>query len=289
MEPLPETRAGILFFVPHADDLEFGPVLTCIEALRQGHEVTEVLMTNCAYGTLNVPFRGKRLMRIRMNELEKTRDVYMAETGNVLHVKRMGHVDGFLPLSGESISQVRELMKQLQPEIVFAPDPWFSIDYHPDHINTGRIPLLAIHGMPEHHRPRKIYLYYTFKPNTFIPCSKKNLDVAFKALSKHRSQVSPLQIKLLRPLKWILMKVNRIRYGRHVERVRAVKPGKIREAVHPGKHGIKDAMLFSLFLKFMKPLPPERYQPRPSELGLQIDRGAISSWEKRHATGSSRF
>jgi len=36
----------VLFFAPHADDIEMGAPFMCLEALKLGNNVTEVLMTD---------------------------------------------------------------------------------------------------------------------------------------------------------------------------------------------------------------------------------------------------
>lgn len=90
-------KVKILFFSPHADDLEFGASLPCMQALKLGNDVVEVLMTNCEYGTSCVEFKGNRLKRIRMRELEKAAKIYEIQARNELKIVKLGFIDGFLP------------------------------------------------------------------------------------------------------------------------------------------------------------------------------------------------
>lgn len=46
----------ILFFTPHADDIELGTPFKYLEALKLGNDVVEVVMTNNEFGTFNYDF-----------------------------------------------------------------------------------------------------------------------------------------------------------------------------------------------------------------------------------------
>ncbi len=185
----PKKRFKVLFFVPHCDDLEFGAPLACIEFLKAGFDVVQVLMTCCEYGTNNVAFKGTRLKNIRRIELNRATEVYKI-TGNHVRIIRMGYLDGNLPLSNNSLKRVINLISEEKPDIIFTPDPWYSVDMHVDHINTGRLPYLAIKYLDKSVLPKYFYFYYSFKNNFALKCQMKDLSIFREALSKHKSQVS---------------------------------------------------------------------------------------------------
>ena len=83
--------------------------------------------------------------------------------------------------------------------MIFAPDPWYSKDYHPDHMNTGRLVLFALKKLsPKLKEPIQLTLYYSYEQNHFVSVKKGYLKVLYKALSQHRSQVSSsLKVKLI--------------------------------------------------------------------------------------------
>lgn len=83
----------ILFFTPHADDIELEFPFMYLEALRLGNEVVEVLMTDNEYGTKDGNFKGNRLRRIREFELYKANKIFEQKTSNQIKVIRLNYVD----------------------------------------------------------------------------------------------------------------------------------------------------------------------------------------------------
>ncbi|MBD3214835.1 MAG: hypothetical protein GF311_19645 [Candidatus Lokiarchaeota archaeon] len=129
----------ILFFTPHADDIELGVPFTYLESLMLQNEVIEVVMTNNEYGTINDEYKGQRLKNIRDFELRNANKVFEFYSQNRVNVIKMGYIDGHLPLNRDSLIRVSSLIRKEKPNIIFAPDPWFAQDYHADHLNTGRL------------------------------------------------------------------------------------------------------------------------------------------------------
>lgn len=186
----------VLFFTPHADDLEFGAPFASIQCLKLGWDVVEVLMTNCEYGTKRIEFRGNRLRQIRMRELENTVKVYAKHTNNYLNIIKMGFIDGFLPMNNAALNSVIKVLRKEMPNVVFAPDPWFSTDYHRDHLNTGLLSYFALKRLEKSERPQHVFFFYSFKPNIGFKSPYKDFKIVIEALAQYNSQITPLKMKL---------------------------------------------------------------------------------------------
>jgi LmbE family N-acetylglucosaminyl deacetylase len=195
-----------LIFSPHQDDVEFGCSFYYMSLLEQGYRVIQVSMTDGAFGTTNPDFKGKRLVKIRANELDRANGVFEEAFNSKIEIIRLGYTDGYLPLSSSSRKNVMKIIQKYNPDIVFAPDPWYSQDYHPDHINTGRLVTFALKKLaPTLKNPIPLILYYTFAPNRFITVKLKYIKVLQEALLKYQSQISPFGVKLVMKLIRILV------------------------------------------------------------------------------------
>lgn len=257
----------VIFFVPHADDLEFGIPYMCIESLLRGYNVIEVLMTDCQYGTKRIEFRGNRLKRIRTHEINKTIEIYEKHTRNKLNVIWAGFIDGHLTLNEKALNFVLDILRKNKPDIVFAPDPWYSLDFHHDHLNTGRLVYFALKKLNNTEKPNRIFFYYSFKNTIPIKMKFSHIKIAMEALSQHRSQVSPLKCKLITFWRSLNQILKGIKYGRFVETFRELKYSQNK----PQKHktlSIGEKIKYSMCYKFMKH-PSDMHFPSPEELGLR--------------------
>lgn len=262
----------VLFFVPHPDDLEFGAPFMCLDALRVGNEVVEVLMTNGEYGTNSVEFRGIRLKTIRKKEIENAIKVYTNATNNKLRLIRMGYIDGRLPLNKDAIQKVASLIIKEQPNIIFAPDPWYPVDSHPDHLNTGRLVYYALRSLSRNHLPKNIFYFYSFNTNLAIKTRKSNAKLMLKALCEHRSQVVPSKASLMVGFEIIKLLWQLGKSGGISVRVRKqefenglIKPFKTYKTV-------KQFIKYQFYYKFAGIGLPDKFQYVPSaeELGLLL-------------------
>ncbi|TFF85365.1 MAG: PIG-L family deacetylase [Promethearchaeota archaeon] len=190
-------KLKFLFFTPHADDIELGSPFMYLEALRLGHDVVEVLMTENQFGTMNKRLKGKKLQKIREKELENANKVFETETNNTIKVIQMGYIDGYLPFNKKILQEVIDIIETEKANIIFAPDPWFAQDFHPDHINTGRLVYFAAKNATNNSNALKyIFYYYSFQNDFYFKCNWKDFKIIEKALSKHASQFSPLNTKI---------------------------------------------------------------------------------------------
>jgi LmbE family N-acetylglucosaminyl deacetylase len=132
-------KPTILIFSPHIDDVEFGLPFFYIRLLTLGFNVIEVIMTNGELGTHDLEFKGKRLKEIRIKELKKSIDVCTHYTTNQTRLIRLNYIDGHLPLNKSVLTSVLKIILEESPDLIFAPDPWYILDHHPDHLNTGTV------------------------------------------------------------------------------------------------------------------------------------------------------
>lgn len=259
----------VLFFIPHPDDLEFGVSLICIEALKAGMDVVQVLMTNGEYGTKVREFKGKRLRRIRAYELNKTVKVYQKFTGNKMSILKMNYIDGHLPLNQESLDKTIDIFKKEMPDIIFAPDPFFPIDYHPDHLNTGRLPCFALKKLERKLLPKRVFLFYSFRTNIAIRCRIKSLKILNKAMSQHRSQVPPFTIKQYIMYKKLALSLGYLKNNGFASRVREIKITKNGVDFNNRITKRVDFLKYYFYSKITDFGPkPDQYTPTPKELDL---------------------
>jgi len=268
-------RKTALFFAPHPDDVEFGCSWYYMSLLEKRYRVIQVSMTDGAFGTKNPDFKGERIVKIRSNELDRANKVFEDAFNSKIEIIRLGYTDGYLPLSSSTRKRVMEIIQEYEPDIIFAPDPWYSQDYHPDHINTGRIVIFALKKLaPTLMTPIPVMLYYTFAPNRFITVKPKYLKVLPHAFLKHQSQISSFGVKLvMKMIKILILGLNFLKFQKRVKGYRIQEYNQKNEPIYPPHfeensilHQIKHH-LFHLpdFTTFEK-----LHDRSPEEIGIEI-------------------
>jgi len=293
-------RYCALFINPHPDDTEFTSASTCMQMVLRGWKVYEILMTSDEYGTERDDFKGKRIKRIRIHEMEEAAKTYGVDEKGDPKIKLIwfGEIDGHLHFNSNVFKKLKDMIKKINPDIIIAPDSFFSMDLHPDHKHTGWLVYLAVKSIiDERNEKFKIFkqinsekikkymkqkkkkkaikelisnnikpillLYHSFKPNFFIEI--KDLKIQIKAWSKHKSQTTPLLNKLLFPARKLFYFLRRTKTGAKIgEGFRLVVFQKDENKIK----SFKDKILYYFFAKGMKGYGPERYTPTPKELGL---------------------
>jgi len=262
-------KPKVLFFIPHPDDLEFGASLACIEALKAGMDVIEVLMTNGEYGTKHIDFRGDRLRNIRMKELTKSAEMYHKYTNNQLRIIKMGFVDGHLNFNSPTLTKVIKVLFREKPDIIFAPDPFFPMNFHPDHLNTGRLTFFALKKLNKKNLPKHVFFYYSFKKNRAIKCAFNNNLIQFLVLSQHRSQIDPVRCKLLYGYRRLVSLVKVLNYRGCAVKYRELLMDNDLNAQNNVKI-LKEKVKYALYRKWTSGALKlsSYYFPTPKELGL---------------------
>jgi len=223
-------------------------------------------MTSDEYGTERNEFKGKRIKRIRMHEMEEAAKVYGTNPDGTPKLKLhwFGEIDGYLPFNKDVLSRLQRLILDLQPDVVFGPDSFFTLDYHVDHMRAGWLIYFAIKTLPlSKARHPLLFLYHSFNNNFFVPV--KALSIQVSAWAKHRSQTTPLRNKLILPVRWLFNTFRRARTGSTLaegfRRVRFVAGENVL-----GK--VSQRTFYRLVTKVNNGYKRSFYTPTPDQLGL---------------------
>jgi len=288
-----------LFINAHPDDVEFTCASTCKQMIDRNWNVYEILMTSDEYGTERNEFKGKRIRRIRIYEMFNAAKTYGVDSNGNPKIKLIwfGAIDGYLQFNFRTYKKLKDIIIKINPDIIIAPDSFFSMDYHPDHKHTGWLVYLivksiikeknittALYKTKSKYIIEKSYklknldllneliknnikpiliLYHSFKPNFFIEIL--NLNIQVEAWSKHKSQTTPLLNKILKRVRYIYYFLKKIQTGIKIaDSFRLV----IFEKDENKITSFKDKILYYIFARGMKGFGEERYKPTPQELGL---------------------
>lgn len=192
----------VLFIVAHPDDPDFGAAGTVATWVRQGAQVTYLIVTDGAKGSKHLELAGDRLIRTRQSEQRAA-----ARVLGVSKVVFLEYPDGQVYNTPELR---RDLVRQIRvhrPDVVVTHDPtarfighsWIN---HPDHRAVGDTALDAVFPLarnqlafPEHqreglapHSVRDVLLTPTNEPNYWVDISE-TLELKIAALFKHHSQI----------------------------------------------------------------------------------------------------
>lgn len=183
-----------LFTCVHPDDLEFNCGNLIYYLSQKGQDVHIFCYTRGEFGIFVPEWKGPRLGKIRSNELIKA----AAINGVPKEKVHFGNIiDGFVRFNRENIEYSLEIINKLQPDIIFAPEPFFTYYWHTDHLANGR--LMYHLFMKEQRRVvhpiRALYFYSSLNSN--FPWPFNNSKHANDALYQHQSQWWLLKWNLL--------------------------------------------------------------------------------------------
>ncbi len=259
----------LLFVNPHPDDTEFNAASTCQQAVDLGWEVHEILMTTDEYGTERNDFKGKRIRRIRKNEMIESAKLYGTNPDGtpLINLHWFGGIDGYLPFDKLTFEKLKEMVVEIDPDLIIGPDAFFSLDVHPDHMRTGWLTYLIVKELSETQKDAPLLLlYHSFNSDFYIPYEDDSIQV--DAWAKHRSQTSPLANKIVRRLRKVFAFFRRGSSG-PVKAEGFRKPtfesdeNKIKKLHHKIFYAISN-----IGIPGISAFDPERFNPIPEELGL---------------------
>lgn len=192
----------ILCIQPHPDDNEVGMGGTISSFGENGCEIHYLTVTNGDLGALDGHMSSAEIAAIRSGELESAGRLLGAA---VFH--QLAHGDGTLEHVPALAEEIAEVIRMIQPDAIFCPDPWLSYEAHYDHIVTGRAAAQAFlsSGLPLYPRgtstkpwqPKAIGFYLTSEPNTIIDITA-HFERKFAALAEHSSQFSEETLAMYR-------------------------------------------------------------------------------------------
>ena len=180
----------------HPDDPEFGCAGTIAKWAAAGKEITYVILTNGDKGTHDP--------NVRPGDLAAIREAEQWAAARALGVKKvifLGYPDQTLENTMALRRAVAGLIRQHQPHILAAIDPWRPYQLHPDHRAAGFVSLDAIYAAREYHvfpeqfmgevgpwRIKEAYLYWSNHPDYFEDVTDY-IDQVIAAIAEHKSQI----------------------------------------------------------------------------------------------------
>lgn len=193
--PQIESFERYLFLGPHPDDIEIGAGATAAKLAAAGKQVSFLICTDGRYGFEHAPagMTPEELIEIRKKEA-----IASAKALGVEDVRFLGLCDGGFYEQEELLEGIARTVGELQPQLIFAPDPDVSSECHVDHRRAGecakRIGFFApFREIMERYGAAKapveaVALYMTAKPNRFVKTPgllPRQLDALFE---NHKSQ-----------------------------------------------------------------------------------------------------
>ena len=183
-----------LFIGPHPDDIEIGCGATVAALTDAGRSVSFLICTDGRYGLENAPAgtTPEDLIEIRNREA-----LAGAKVLGVTDVRFLGLCDAGNYQKEELLGGIARVIGELQPEMIFAPDPCVPAECHPDHLAVGEAArtlaffapyreIMALHGAKSADVQALGY-YMTARPNRFS-ASGPSFPRQQQALSCHASQ-----------------------------------------------------------------------------------------------------
>ncbi len=200
------TSAGVSVMVvtAHPDDPEFLAGGTVARLVKEGREVTYVIVTNGNKGSSDRAVTSQHLVPIREEEQRRAARVLGVE-----RVEFLGYEDGELE---DTRNLRRDLTRQIRlwrPELIISQSPKRTYSnfpgWHRDHRITGSVVLDCVYPLardhlafpelfPEYepHQVREVYLIQWEQPSLLVDITD-TMDVKLKAIACHVSQVGDLK------------------------------------------------------------------------------------------------
>lgn len=199
--PLPrlENFDRYLFIGPHPDDIEIGAGATVSRLTSLGKQVVFLICTDGRFGDENTSLHGEELVQARREE-----SIRSAAMLGVTDVRFLELSDGGFYTREELLTGIARVIGQVQPEVVFAPDPCVDSECHMDHLNVGQAVrnlacfapysgIMAGYGAGSA-QVKALAYYMTARPNRFVSTRghvEKQLSAIFSCYLTQFPPASP--------------------------------------------------------------------------------------------------
>lgn len=197
--PKIESFQSFLFIGPHPDDIEIGAGATVAKLVRLGKKVTYLICTDGRYGKENI---GRDISCEELAYLRKKESIEAAKSLGVEDVRFLDLSDGNQYDVKDLTRKMAMVINEVQPEVLFAPDPDTGAECHADHLNVGRAAkeLANFASLPEilsayigqakanTFQIKALCLYMSAKVNQYVKVSKVDIQKAKEAILCHASQ-----------------------------------------------------------------------------------------------------
>jgi LmbE family N-acetylglucosaminyl deacetylase len=195
-----ESKRRVMVVVAHPDDAEFGCGGSVAKWVREGNEVTYVILTNGDKGSSDRAMASERLAKTREAE-----QLNAALTLGVKRVRFLGYPDGELEDTREVRRDVTAEIRRWRPERLVIQNPFRTLNLyasHRDHRIAAGVALDCVYPLArdhlsfpellaqglETHKVREVYLMWWENPEVTVDISD-TLDLKLKALACHASQM----------------------------------------------------------------------------------------------------
>ncbi len=172
---------------PHPDDNEIGMGGTVAALAAAGCKVCYLTVTNGDKGNKNPAATPAETAAQRHAEA-----IAAGEHLGVSEFYFLDHGDGTLNDVVGLSAEIGQVIAKVQPDIVFAPDPFLNYECHWDHVITGRA---AANVAP--HGAGAIAFYFTAAPNRVVDITD-TFEKKFEAIAIHDSQMTPETLAMYR-------------------------------------------------------------------------------------------
>ena len=193
--PVPKLTSfdSFLFVGPHPDDIELGCGGTVALLTKLGKKVTFVIATNGCVGSIDKSLTSEQIVNIRQKEA-----LASAALLGVTDVRFLPHDDGGDYDQAAMKKDIVAAILDVKPQVVFCPDHTGPTEWHPDHLNVGRLTTEAVFVASWEKLTSRLGLngsvsdivlayYYTHKPNGYVGVTKTH-KLREQALACHVSQ-----------------------------------------------------------------------------------------------------
>ena len=187
-----------LVVTAHPDDSEFGAGGTVAKLVKDGCEVTYVIVTNGNKGSSDRSMTPERLAAIRADEQRNA-----ARTLGVARVEFLGYPDCEVEDTREVRRDVAREIRKWRPDLLICQNPNRTYNLgasHRDHRTVGGVALDCVYPlardhmafpelMPEFepHKVRQVYVMQWHNPHLVMDISDV-IDLKLRALACHASQ-----------------------------------------------------------------------------------------------------
>jgi LmbE family N-acetylglucosaminyl deacetylase len=193
-----DTIQRVLVVTAHPDDSEFGAGGTVAKLVKDGCEVTYLIVTNGNKGSSDRTMTSERLVAIRVEEQRQA-----ARTLGVARVEFLGYPDGEVEDTREVRREVTLHIRRWRPDLLICQSPNRTYNLgasHRDHRTVGGVALDCVYPLArdhlafpellpdlEPHKVRQVYVMQWQNPQLVVDISDV-IDLKLRALACHASQ-----------------------------------------------------------------------------------------------------
>jgi LmbE family N-acetylglucosaminyl deacetylase len=198
------TNGRAMFIAAHPDDPDFLAGGTVARLVKEGRELTYVIVTNGNKGSSDRGVTLERLVAIREEEQRRA-----ARVLGVGHVQFLGYEDGEVEDTRELRRDVTREIRRWRPDLIITLNPHRTYDnfpgWHRDHRITGRVVFDCVYPLArdylafpelvpefEPHKVSEVYAIQWEHPRLVIDITD-TMELKLEAIRCHASQIADVE------------------------------------------------------------------------------------------------